>query len=333
MNTKNIDILNIGLILLSGILAFQFPLQLFIVVFAILGPLHYLTEINWLDKKDYFTNRKNRSWFWIGTIASILIVFPKIYFYWIGTDDSSLSRGVTMINKWSNAFIFLSFLLSIGFVFFKTKLQWFVLVFAGIVGALLLNGVELYVTIVGLLIPTVIHVYLFTLLFMLFGARKSNSKWGYISVGVALLVPLAFAYVDLTQVTYFFSEGFRNVYIDNNLHTTPTLIAKFLGLSDGSHFGFDGALEIRMMMFLSFIYTYHYLNWFSKTTLISWHKNLTIRSSATILIIWITMLVLFYTNFRLGFIVALFFSFLHVILEFPLNLVSIKGVFAKNKKE
>ena len=44
--TKKIDLLNIGLIALSLIIAIMLPFRLFSFSYAILGPLHYLTEIN-----------------------------------------------------------------------------------------------------------------------------------------------------------------------------------------------------------------------------------------------------------------------------------------------
>ena len=91
MKSGQIDSINIGLILVSAILSFHYPLEIFVFSFAILGPLHYLTEINWLDKKDYFTNNSKRIWLWIGTISSVIIVFPKLYFYTVGPDESSLS--------------------------------------------------------------------------------------------------------------------------------------------------------------------------------------------------------------------------------------------------
>ena len=45
-----VDLLNTGLILVSVGLAFLFPFRLFLVAYAIIGPLHYLTEINWLNE-------------------------------------------------------------------------------------------------------------------------------------------------------------------------------------------------------------------------------------------------------------------------------------------
>ena len=60
MNAKRVDVLNIGLIILSAVLAFQYPVELFLISFIFIGPLHYFTEINWLDKKNYFIKGPNR---------------------------------------------------------------------------------------------------------------------------------------------------------------------------------------------------------------------------------------------------------------------------------
>jgi hypothetical protein len=54
MNTNKVEIINIGFILFSAIVAVFIPLELFLFSYAVLGPLHYLTEINWLNKNDFF---------------------------------------------------------------------------------------------------------------------------------------------------------------------------------------------------------------------------------------------------------------------------------------
>jgi len=330
MKAGQIDNLNIGLIIVSAILAFHFPLEIFIFSFAILGPLHYLTEINWLDKKDYFTKSSKRIWLWIGVVFSVIIVFPKLYFYLAESNESPLSAAIAFINSWSNSLIFMSMILAVAFVFLKKKMYWIILLVAGAIGAFFLNTNDTYVTVIGLLVPTVIHVYFFTLIFMLYGAKKSNSKIGYLSVVIALLVPIFFVGVDIAPGAYQFSIGMQDSYYQNNFHYTPILFAKFIGISDGKTFDIYGTMELRMMMFIAFIYLYHYLNWFSKTTIIQWHKSLTKLRSIAIVSIWILMMGLFYYDFRLGFIVALFFSLLHVILELPLNFMSIKGLFKRD---
>ena len=48
MSKLNIDGLQLFLMLASLLVAFIVPFRLFFLVYAVLGPIHYLTEINWL---------------------------------------------------------------------------------------------------------------------------------------------------------------------------------------------------------------------------------------------------------------------------------------------
>src|SRR5208337_5106838 len=54
----NVNYLNIGLMVLSAVLALRYPFELFLISYAVLGPLHYLTEISWLHDRQFFTPRK-----------------------------------------------------------------------------------------------------------------------------------------------------------------------------------------------------------------------------------------------------------------------------------
>ncbi|NQY09295.1 MAG: hypothetical protein HRT71_07240 [Flavobacteriales bacterium] len=72
-------------------------------------------------------------------------------------------------------------------------MYWIILLVLGAIGAFFLNTNDTYVTVIGLLVPTVIHVYIFTLLFMLYGAKNSKSKMGYFAVVLAVMVPLFFS--------------------------------------------------------------------------------------------------------------------------------------------
>ena len=77
--------------------------------------------------------------------------------------------------------------------------------------------------------------------------------------------------------------------------------------------------------FIAFAYTYHYLNWFSKTSVIKWHlvpKN-TLYGT---LLAWVISILLYGYNYKLGFNVLFCLSYAHVFLEFPLNIVSFAGI-------
>ena len=76
MQSKQIDYLNIALMFLALILALKIPFELFLFSYAVLGPLHYLTEINWLKERNYFS--KNSNVFWVMLILSILISIKPV---------------------------------------------------------------------------------------------------------------------------------------------------------------------------------------------------------------------------------------------------------------
>jgi hypothetical protein len=90
--------------------------------------------------------------------------------------------------------------------------------------------------------------------------------------------------------------------------------------------GFNGEKSLaKLMSILSFAYTYHYLNWFSKTRIIGWHK-MKKPLLALVIIIYVGSLVIYGIYYLLGFKVLLFLSLLHVVLEFPLNALTIKQI-------
>jgi hypothetical protein len=85
-------------------------------------------------------------------------------------------------------------------------------------------------------------------------------------------------------------------------------------------------MGIAIMRFIAFAYTYHYLNWFSKTKVIRWHEIPKSRS-IFIAVLWIISVSLYLIDYSLGFKWLFLLSFMHVMLEFPLNFVSIAGIF------
>jgi hypothetical protein len=87
---------------------------------------------------------------------------------------------------------------------------------------------------------------------------------------------------------------------------------------------------ILLMRFIAFAYMYHYLNWFSKTEIIRWHKVPKSRFIAVI-ILWIASLAIYAIDYSKGLQWLFFLSFCHVLLEFPLNAVSFVGIFKETK--
>jgi hypothetical protein len=72
------------------------------------------------------------------------------------------------------------------------------------------------------------------------------------------------------------------------------------------------------MRVIAFACWYHYLNWFSKGSIIRWHEVRRPRA-ATILAIWAIGGLIYRYDFRAGFAVFYVPSMLHLLLEFPLN--------------
>ena len=85
------------------------------------------------------------------------------------------------------------------------------------------------------------------------------------------------------------------------------------------------SVVVGITRFLAFAYTYHYLNWFSKTKIIRWHE--VSGSRMTLLFsIYFACICLYYVDYALGFIAAYFLALIHVFLEFPLNHRSFIGI-------
>jgi hypothetical protein len=85
-----------------------------------------------------------------------------------------------------------------------------------------------------------------------------------------------------------------------------------------------------MQIFFAYAYTYHYLNWFSKTKIINWHKVPKKYLIASVGI-WILAVALYFYNYKIGLMALFFLSVLHVFLEFPLNHLTFIGIFKELK--
>lgn len=318
--TYVIDYANIGLMLLSLGLAFIMPFELFLFSYAVLGPLHYLTEIGWLHKRGYFSTGKYDYLFLIlmGVLITYASFMPK---------NNLTGLGDKMIA--------LSFVAGAAFVFFKS--DWLKVV-AILVTLFILNFIgskdNTFSLFFGIFLPTIIHVFLFTALFMLFGALKSGSKPGILSVVVLFGCAITIFIVGDTGVQYQVSEyvaqswsqGFESLNYEiqrlfnpAKVPTTEYYSKEYYATIFNTGYGFVVA------RFIAFAYTYHYLNWFSKTNVIQWHKVSKPVLAGTI-ILWLAAVGLYLYDYGTGLKALFFLSFLHVLLEFPLNYQSFIGI-------
>lgn len=185
----------------------------------------------------------------------------------------------------------------------------------------------------GLFLPTIVHVYLFTLLFMLYGNMKSKSGFGFLGSALLLLVPFFIIFMNIDVTSYMVSQRTATIYDASKfLNLNYIMTGLFDGYKDGKFYVLS-PVGIKVQIFIAFAYTYHYLNWFSKTSIIGWKKSLTKRKSLYILLIWASAVGIYLYDFYTGLIALYFLSVLHVLFEFPLNAITIKSLFRFKRKK
>lgn len=332
MNTKEVDILNIILILISLTMAFSIPFELFLFSYAFLGPLHYLTEINWLKEKNYFI--KETKWIWPFLLFAFLLTVPmliKLDFMVDVYSIPAIKTGTDFIAKNGTNIVTTALLLAIGLIYFKKNLHLILFLIPAIIVAILaLNYFPDFALAFSIFIPTLIHVYLFTLLFMIYGTINTKSTPGIIAIVLLALIPFIIATSTVNPAEYLpLKESISKSFDATNFWFVHFGVTKFLLFKDVSNHTFYSSMSIKIQIFIAFAYTYHYLNWFSKTSIIGWNKNVSKAKIVTILSIWALSVALYLYDFKVGFLTLLFLSLIHVLFEFPLNITSIKGIIAK----
>lgn len=333
-NTDKINYVNIGLMILALGVAFYVPFELFLFSYAVLGPGHYLTEISWLQKRGFFSKGKYDYLFLtLAALVLFLIIYlisPKIKI------DPDVHKGVT------TAIIYVAFAGALAMVLIKSAF-YRLIVFLLIAFTALLSK-EMFV-LFSVFLPTLLHVYVFTGFFMLYGALKGKSRSGYISIFVFVLCPLLIIFIHpeslpLTEYASrayqkfqllnietlkLFDDDFKLMFSDTYEAvvayggTVPDLMKSRTSAIYSSDAG------IAIMRFIAFAYTYHYLNWFSKTSVIKWHEVSKMRL-VLIGVLWAVAVGLYVWDYSIGFNVLFLLSFLHVFLEFPLNHITFIGV-------
>ena len=347
-----INVVNISLMLMSCAASFIMPFEVFLFAYAVLGPLHYLTEISWLHDRQYFS--KGKYDYLILLFIGILITWDYLsyrYHIWPYSDDEmALDRSIRL-NIYEK-FLLLAFLGSAVMAFVKNlaaKLVALFFLFAFLNNWLRPESDEfgnisrkestlLYV--LSAFIPTLIHVYVFTGFFILYGALKNRSRSGLLSVLVFCLCPILLVVVFRDNHFIRVSEYGMNAYgtpesNDGFFGLNKDILQRFFGYRSETNTGLSGNQKwiefvyrsqtgILLMRCIAFAYLYHYLNWFSKTEVIKWHQVPRKRLIA-VLALWVASLAIYAYNYAVGLQWLFFLSFSHVLLEFPLNFVSIAG--------
>ena len=342
VKAKQLDYINIGLMILSFIFAVKLPFHVFLLSYAILGPLHYLTEIGWLDNKNYFTTNKKDAWILVLLCAMLTFGFA---YHQFGNFSTTAGWNELIQNSWfkpisdfllqyERSFIFMAFYTAMLMTFVKKTELRYPLMAVGLIAAYFLNGINAYTMIIGVMLPTVIHVYVFTGAFILYGALKSKSVSGYISLMVFLAILFFIVYQRPNAADYALTGYWLDAMRSSKFVELNGAIATFLGWSKPGNYitsqGMLSTVAIKMQIFIAFAYTYHYLNWFSKTKVINWHKVSKVKL-LTAGLIWIASIGLYIYDYKLGLAALFFLSVLHVFLEFPLNHLTFVGIYNEIK--
>lgn len=305
MKTATIDTINIIFMLCAMIVATLIPFELFLFVYAILGPLHYLTEINWLQQKNFYLPKKKDYRLLIACLICIT-----------GCWLLQIKIGIPF-------FIFLAFSIPIGLRLFSDTKKRILSIFVFCIVGLLLSYFDFYrfKLLFSIFLPTLIHVFLFTAAFLFLGCLKSKNKIGFLSVLVFIgCTLLAF---NIPQSVHL---SIINNYIKDSYSSFFNMNYQLISILDTSEIDkketiFMSEIGIKVMRFIAFAYTYHYLNWFSKTAVIQWHKT-TVSKLIAIGIIWLLSIALYASDYTLGLRWLFILSLSHVVLEFPLNHLS-----------
>lgn len=326
MNTTQINYLNIGLMILSCVIAFIIPFELFLFSYAVLGPLHYLTEISWLHKRQCFSPGK-RDFLILGIFALLITIpniLPHFYLLW-GPKDTDGRPIVTQdvidfantIGSSVPSMIFASFAGAALMILTKNTMKRIVgFVLIAVVGYMFHTEKFMFITF-SVFLPTLVHVFLFTGVFILLGALKSKSASGILSlvVFVCCAASLFMLFPNMITTPSPYAE---RTYDASFLNYSKQIFDTFLHNPADRDFIYTSSMGVMLARFIAFAYTYHYLNWFSKTSVIKWHL-IPRKSLLIILIIWALSLALYLTDYQTGLMTLYFLSFLHVTFEFPLN--------------
>lgn len=327
LSVQQINYVNIGLMAVSAICALRFPFETFLFVYAFLGPLHYLTELSWLHDRQYFTKSKYDyvPLYLIGLVISLA--------YWRMIPNAPGGMGPFLT--------YFAFAAALVFATVKKLGARAGYLALAVVAVLLFKDTDAYQDFFGVFLPTLVHVFIFTALFIIVGALKGRDLSGILSLVVFVCIAAMFFLWHPDRSGYEAGEYVRKAYgyVDEkgsitegfmslnymflkifNLHDfKPTNQNDFAGfIKDFNAFLFASPVALSVMSFIAFAYMYHYLNWFSKTSVIQWH-NISRSRFAGIIVLWLASVALYAYDYMMGLKWLFFLSFTHVILEFPLN--------------
>lgn len=307
-NSQAVERVNCALMVAACVAAFLAPFHLFLAAYAILGPLHYLTQISWMHDRHYFAPRPAARRWWLLLVGAAMAVL--LYGY---VSNDLLQRPVKPTLE--IAMVYLVFATAAFLLFVRHPVNAVVLTGVVAAGLAIFSDARAY-ALLAYFTVTIVHVLIFTAAFVLYGALKRRSGPALLSLGVFAACIASFFLMPAAPVLGA-TPKIREVY------------AFFAPLNEQliALFGFDGGVyeSLGVMRLVAFAYTYHYLNWFSKTSIIGWH-HVTRRRAVAIVAAWTLAVALYAFDYATGLSVLYVLSVLHVLLEFPLNHQTFAGI-------
>lgn len=278
------------------LLALRWPFETLLLAYAVLGPLHYMTEISWLHDRNYFLPRRRDAWpLWVGGTALIVAVIAAAE-----ADRDVLRRAV------ENGALFALF--GFALILLITPVWWRrLLALAALVPLCLwfARSLDLADSLAGYL-PTVIHVYVFTGLFMLVGWLRRRGRDGAVALLAYALCPLLcwLAPLDWSAAASAWAE---RAFV-GTLAGINTLILGDAGYAIDRAHVVEHPASILVTRVLALAYLYHYLNWFSKVEVIGWARISPARG-ALIVALWVFAAGFYFVDYALGFMLLLDLEF------------------------
>jgi hypothetical protein len=285
------DALHLGLMLGALGAAYLVPFELLLLAYVVLGPAHYFTEISWLHDRSYYLPHRGIA----AALAIIAVVAALI--------DNASWFGFAM---WG-ALIVCAMLAAT-----TSAIESMLLFMVAIALSAIMYSSGSSLAVIGVLIPTLIHVSLFTLILVL-GAYRSGSR---IQAALVAVYLVAIATILLLPPTAEIRiASFARVGQDYFGNVGPALSRLF---------GVPGlVLDTRLTSLLAFVYTYHYLNWFIKADVIRWTAVPKTRLAAMAAASAASTALYFY-DYAFGFTFLLALSLIHILLEFPLDSLALR---------
>ncbi|MBR0941718.1 hypothetical protein [Bradyrhizobium liaoningense] len=286
------DAIHLGLMLLAFAASYLVPFELLLLAYVVLGPAHYFTEISWLHDRSYYLPHRG-----IAAVLAIVAVVAVLI-------DNASWFGLAM---WG-ALVVCAILAAT-----TSAIESMLLFMVAIALSAIMYSSGSSLAVIGILIPTLIHVSLFTLIFMVLGAHRSGSR---VQAALVVVYLLAVATILLLPPTAEIRiSSFARVGQDYFGNVGPAL---------GRLFGVPGlVLDTRLTSLLAFVYTYHYLNWFIKADVIRWTEVPKARLAAMAAASAASTALYFY-DYAFGFTFLLALSLIHILLEFPLDSLALR---------